>query len=403
MPGPLEGVKIVELAHWVAVPAAMAILSDWGASVVKIEDPRTGDAARGLAGMGIYPFPLPTSTVFEMDNRNKRSIALDLRSDKGRAVVYRLAEDADVFATNFEPAVLKRFGLEYDDLAQVNRRLVYLSLSGYGERGPERERPGYDYSAYWARSGIMATLGEPDAPPVGPRPGIGDHATSMMITGAVTAALLYREKTGLGQKVSTALVHCGMWQLGADITTTAITGQEIPRTSRRAPGNVLAGYYETGDGQWIQLAMPQADRYWPTFCRAIGRLDLERDPRFSSLAARRENAAVLVAILDGIFLTKTRAAWGTLLDSHGCVWGKIQATVEVVADEQLWENGFLTKVEHASLGEITLIAAPGTFSRTPGAVRSAAPETGQHTEEVLLEAGYSWDDLADLKEGGAIL
>lgn len=402
MAGPLEGVKIVELAHWAAVPAATAIMSDWGATVVKVEDPRTGDPYRGHVS-GHFPFSLPTSPGFEVVNRNKRSVALDLLSDQGKQVLCRLVQGADVFATNLLDAVLDRLGASYSDLSRQNPRLVYLSLTGYGDRGADRERPGYDNTACWARSGIMAAHGEPDAPPVGPRPGMGDRATSMLIVGAVTAALLHREKAGSGQHVRTALVHCGLWQMAADITASDLAHQAVSRSSRRAPRNPLINSYKTQDGSWIQLGMPQADIYWPGFCRALEHSELEGDPRFASLALRQQNAPDLVALLDNIFLTKSREAWIERLQRNGCVAEKIQTTADVLADEQLWQNEFLTKVPHPEVGEITMVTAPGKFSDTPTGVRSTAPSTGQHTEEILLETGYSWQEIALMKDAGIIL
>ena len=403
MTGAMAGVKVIELAHWVAMPAAMAILADWGAEVIKIEDPRGGDPSRGLMGMGIYPFTLTLSPSFEMDNRNKRSVALNLQLPEAREVVLRLVAEADVFATNLEAGVLKRFGLGYEELSRRNRRLIYASLSGYGEQGPERERPGFDYSAYWARSGLMWILAEPDAPPVAPRPGSGDHPTSLAIAGSVAAALFARERTGTGQKVSSALLHTAMWQVGIDIQAGLLANQDVPRSSRRSVGNPLASYYQCGDGRWLLMVMPQADPYWPGFCQAIGRPELEKDPRFDTIASRRQNSAALVTILDEVFATRPREEWGRLLDEHGCIWGLVQTPADIAADPQVWANGFLTTVDHPTQGEIKLITSPASFSATPGSVRSAAPQLGEHTEEVLLAHGYAWDDLARLKEEGAII
>lgn len=403
MSGALAGVKVVELAHWVAMPAAMAILADWGAEVIKIEDPRGGDPSRGLMGMGLYPFTLPLSPSFEMDNRNKRSVALNLQLPEAREVMLRLVAGADVFATNLEAGVLKRFGLGYEGLSGRNPRLIYASLSGYGDEGPERERPGFDYSAYWARSGLMWVLAEPDAPPVAPRPGSGDHPTSLAIVSAVAAALFARERTGTGQKVSSALLHAAMWQVGIDIQASLLASQDVPRSSRRSVGNPMTSYYQCGDGRWLLLVMPQADLYWPGFCKAIGRPELEKDPRFDTIASRRQNSTSLVAILDEAFTTRPREEWGRLLDQHGCIWGLVQTPADIATDPQVWANGFVTTVDHPAHGEIKLITSPARFSATPGSVRWAAPQVGEHTEEVLLAHGYTWEDLARLKDQGAII
>ena len=403
MTGAMAGIKVVELAHWVAMPAAMAIMADWGAEVVKIENPQGGDPVRGFMGMGIYPFDLSLSPPFEMDNRNKRSVVLDMRRPEAQEAVHRLVAEADVFATNLEPDTLSRFGVEYEALAAKHPRLIYASLSGYGDDGEEWERPGFDYSAHWARSGIMGVLGEPDGPPVSPRPGFGDHSTSLAIVSAVSAALFNRERTGKGQRVSTALLHTAMWQLGIDIQACLLAGQDVPRTTRTAVGNPLLNYYRAGDGRWLFLVMPQSAPYWSGFCKAIGRKDLEKDPSFGTTGGRWRNGAALVAILEEVFARRPRAEWGRLLDEHGCIWGLVQTPGDIDTDPQVWANGFLTTADHPAQGEIKLIASPVRFSTTPASVRSTAPQLGEHTEEVLLEHGYTWEDLTRFKDAGAIL
>lgn len=400
--GPLQGIKVIELGHWVAIPAATAIMADWGAEVIKIEDPRTGDPARGFMGMGFYPFTLELNSLFEVDNRNKRSLALDLRKKTGREILYRLVRDADVFATNFVPDALRNLGADYETISQVNPRIIYVSLTGYGEVGPDKDLPGYDWSAYWARSGLMATLGEVDGPPTGARPGIGDHPTSMMLTGVTLAALLHRERTGEGQKVSLSLMHCGMWQLAIDVQTGLFARQNIPRSNRKTTGNPLANYYRCGDGKWIMLCMPQADRHWAGFCRAIGREELINDPRYKDIDVRRENSASLISLLDEIFATAPRDEWERRLMMEGCVWGRVQTIEEVITDPQARANNIFQTVEHPTGTQVEILAAPGHFSKTPGAVRAAAPQLGQHTEEVLLEIGYSWEDIIKFKDEGAI-
>jgi len=401
--GLLDGIKIVELAHWIAAPAAAAILSDWGAEVIKIEDPRGGDALRGyLETRDDYP-KMEVNGPFELDNRNKRSVAINLGHEPGKEIAYRLVKDTDIFITSVRSKALGKLQMNYENLSHVNPNLIYAELTGYGETGPDKDQPGFDRSAYFARSGMQEILREPDGPPPCMRPAFGDHVASGFLVAAILAALWHREQSGIAQKVSLSLYHCGIWQLGTDIQASLISGRDIPKATRKAVGNPLTNHYKTGDGRWIVLAMPPSDRYWPEFCRAIGREDLELDCRYSSHQLRAENSSSLVSLLDEIFATRTYAEWKDALDRHGNVFGLIQTTSEVASDPQAWANGMFTSIEHPATDKIKLITAPGRFSRTPGGPKAAAPELGQHTEEVLLEIGYSWDDIVRMKEEQVII
>lgn len=400
---PLEGIKIVELGQWIVLPAACAILSDWGADVIKIENPRGGDPLRGyLETRPDYP-KMPFNGPFELDNRGKRSIAINLQDDLGREIVYRLIRGADIFATNLRNKVLHRWDMDYESLSQINPDLIYAEVSGYGEVGPDKDQPGFDRSAYFARCGMQDILREPDGVPPCMRPGFGDHATSMFVVATILAALWARKQKGIAQKVSLPLYHCGIWQIATDIQVSLISGRDIPKTSRNTPGNPLTNHYETKDGRWLILAMPPSDRYWPEFCRAIGREDLEQNSKYGSHQLRSQNSASLISILDEVFVTKTYAEWKDAFDEHGIVYGLIQTTGEVASDPQAWANDFFTTIEHPTFGKIPLVMAPGQFSKTPVGPRASAPEMGQHTEQVLEEIGYSWDDIVRYKEQGLII
>lgn len=402
MSGPLDGIKVVELAQWVAVPGGCAILADWGAEVVKVEPPQ-GDALRGFMALaGGLSAPTSFNYFWEHDNRNKRSVVVDLKHPRGREIIYRLAEKADAFICNLLPGRLREFGLEYEALSQLNPRLVWANLTGYGRSGPEGERKGFDYAAFWARAGIMEMLGEPDGLPYPQRPGLGDHMASMLLAGAVSAALLSREKTGRGQAVDVSLFNTGVWAMAMDISGALTTGQEVPKLSRRQVGNPLFNYYRTRDGRWLQLAMIQSDAYWPAFCQAIGREEWEHHPRFSSHSQRREHNAELITLLDEVFASLTLEEWQPRLDEHGLIWALAQRLTEVINDPQAQENDFFAEVPHPAEGRVKLVASPARFSATPASVHHSAPELGQHTEEVLLEAGYTWEDIAGLKEAGVI-
>jgi crotonobetainyl-CoA:carnitine CoA-transferase CaiB-like acyl-CoA transferase len=398
--GPLKGIKVVELGIWVAGPAAAAVLGDWGAEVIKIENPAGGDPVRALMALGI-PFELPVNPSLELDNRNKRSVTVNIQTPEGVAVVRRLLRDADVFVSNLRSAALKRAGLAYEDLRSENPRLIYAGISGYGTRGPEKDRAAFDYAAFWARAGAMASLGEPEGPPPSQRPAMGDHPAGLALAGAVAAALFHRERFGEGQEIHLSLFHAGMWMMATDVQTCLITGLAPSPTGRAVP-NPLWNHYQAKDGKWFHLVMLQPDRYWPGFCEAIERPDLLADGRYANVFTRVQHSQELIGLLDMIFATKTCAEWGEAFDRHGLVWGPVQSIAEVVHDPQAHANDVFAKVAHRSGDEIQLVRSPIEFSATPADIRHAAPELGEHTEEVLLETGYTWDDIAALKEKGAI-
>jgi crotonobetainyl-CoA:carnitine CoA-transferase CaiB-like acyl-CoA transferase len=398
--GPLKGIKVVEMGIWVAGPAAGAVLGDWGAEVIKIENPAGGDPVRGLMALGI-PFELPVNPALEVDNRNKRSVAVNVQRPQGRAVVRRLLRDADVFVSNLRAAALARAGLAYADVRAENRRLIYAILSGYGTRGREKDRAAFDYAAFWARAGAMASLGEPQGPPPTQRPAMGDHPAGLTLAGAVCAALYHRERTGEGQEIHLSLFQAGLWMMATDIQTCLITGLAPPVTGRAVP-NPLWNHYKAKDEKWFHLVMLQPDRYWAQFCAAIDRPDLLADTRYADVFVRAQNSIELIAVLDSIFATKTRAEWSERFDRHELVWGPVQSIDEVVQDPQAHALGAFATVPHRSGDSIQIVRSPVEFGATPSTIRRASPELGEHTEEVLLEHGYAWEEIAQLKEQGAI-
>ena len=402
MPGPLDGIKVVELGIWVAAPAAAAILADWGAEVIKIEEPDSGDPLRGLGATGLMPADLDSNPAFTLDNRGKKGMAINLRRPGGAKVMRALITRADVFLSNLRTSALQRLGLTYDNLQAINHRLIYASLTGYGVEGPDRDRAAFDYAAFWARAGIMAALGEPDQPPPAQRPGMGDHTTALAISGAIAAALFAREKTGRGQEIRLSLLRTGIWFQGTDIQVCLQTGLFTPPTGRRNAPNPLFNQYQTKDGRWLHLIMLQPDRHWPDFCGAIGREELILDHRFITVRERLQNASTLIAMLDSILATKTLSEWGAIFDRHEIFWGKVQHVGDVVRDGQVRASDAFRKLTLPSGKEIEIVASPADFGDTPADVRAPAPELGQHTEEVLLALGYTWEEIATLKDAGAI-
>jgi crotonobetainyl-CoA:carnitine CoA-transferase CaiB-like acyl-CoA transferase len=397
--GPLSGIKVVEMGVFVAGPAAAAVLADWGADVVKIENPAGGDPIRALVSLGLVPIEPEVNGALELENRNKRSVAVDVTKPEGRDVVLRLLRDADVFVSNLRAAALERAGLAYDAVKQVNPRIIYATLSGYGTRGPDKDRAAFDYAAWWARSGAMAALAEPDRPPPTQRPAMGDHPAGLSLAGAVSAALFHRERTGEGQAIHLSLFQSGLWMMASDIEVALITGIAYVPTGRLVP-NPLWNHYRARDGKWFHLVMIQADRFWPKFCEAIGEPELGADERYDGVVKRARHAAALIEKLDGIFATKTRDQWAAIFDRYDLIWAPVATLLEASRDPQAIALDMYEKVPHRSGQEIPIVKSPVEFGATPATIRHSAPELGEHTEEVLLEHGYGWDDIAKLREKG---
>ncbi len=316
MPGPLEDVRVLELATWVAAPSAGAIMADLGADVVKLEPP-AGDAWRASGG------PAPGgrwSSVFELDNRGKRSVIVDLEQWEGPALVRRLCRGVDVFITNLTAARQERYELTAAAVHAEAPATVHASMTAYGLEGPDCERAGFDNAAFWARTGIMGIVGQPDCPPGMFRGGEGDHTAGLALLSAVLAALHERDRTGRGGVVDASLFAAGMWTIGSDYSRTLFTRRQPEFRDRRRPANPLANTYRCGDGRWLALVMPQSDRYWPGFCRGVGHQEWEHDPCYASLAARREHTEALTAAIDAELATCPRADWATRFDGAGLIW-----------------------------------------------------------------------------------
>jgi len=398
---PLEGIKVVDLTTWIVGPVASTILGECGAEVIKVENTEGGDTLRGLQSSGVNVGNV--KHFWELCNRNKRGIAINLKSGAGRKIIYQLLEKADVFVSNLRPASLERLALDYDSVSRLNPQIIYAHASGYGPKGPDRDKPAFDEVAFWARSGIMSILGEPGTPPPPLRGAMGDLPTAALLAGNIMLALFVRERTGIGQQVTVSLLSAGMWVTGWDIQSALSTGQDIPRVSRKTIANPLYNTYQTKDEKWVQFQMVQTERYWSPLCRALGREDLENDPRFDSHEKRCQNSTLVISILDEILATKTREDWAERFDQSELIWAPVATIAEVIRDPQVLENKYVIDFDHPVLGQLKLPAIPFQLSKTPLKPRSPAPELGQHTEEVLLELGYDWDDITRFKDDGAIM
>ena len=391
----LEGIKVVEVAQLAAVPMAGRLLADLGADVIHVEHPVKGDVLRViLAGQGVNV--AGSNYVWENYNRNKRSITVDISQEGGKEIVYRLMGKADVFLTNMRPFELEKFGLNYDSLSQLNPKLIYASLTGLGKRGSERNEPGYDQTGYWARSGVAHSIIPPETPPDCRVGAFGDNIAGMFLTFGIMTALFARDRTDIGQEVDVSLLQTGVTQLSWDIAEALVTRRDRPRVARKDQPNALMNAYQTRDRRWLLLVILQPDRYWSALCRAIGREDLEHDPRFDSFQPRLENHTALFSILEEVFLTRTLDEWKVCL--AGIPFAPVQNLSEVIADPQAIANDFFLPFDHPTYGRIEVVANPIHLSKTPPTVRTPAPEFSQHTEEVLLECGYTWKDIERFKQ-----
>jgi crotonobetainyl-CoA:carnitine CoA-transferase CaiB-like acyl-CoA transferase len=402
MEGPLSGIKIVELAMWVAGPATAAVLADWGAEVVKLEDPATGDPIRGMTTRALAQSDARVAPGYELDNRNKRSVAVDLRKPAGLEFAMRILARSDVFVTNLRVDALERMNLDYPSLSECYPRLIYASLNGYGHRGPERTRPAFDYAAAWARAGLMATVAEPGQPPPAQRPAMIDHPAGLGLAGAISAALFQRERTGKGTQVRVSLFSMGLWMNAADLTVGLLSGRAPVAESRNDRINPLWSSYRCKDGKWIYFVMVQSDRHWKDFCAALERAEWLNDPRYADSAARMRNCKALIAEIDSAIASRSFAEWAPLFDRHQLIWAPVQTNDEVLKDPQAHAIGAFVPVDHPRIPDCRVVASPVEFGDQARGQYRGAPELGQHTEEVALESGLSWDDIAQLKDAGII-
>lgn len=382
--GPLAGIRVVELGVWVAGPAAGGLMADWGADVVKVEPP-AGDPFRSVFGtLGVGEHRVPP---FELDNRGKRSVLLDLSTDEGRRRLDGLLEVADVFLTNLRPDALERLGFDHLSVRARHPRLIYASVTGYGLAGPDRDRAGYDVGAFWARSSIASAMVPPGETPPSLRSGFGDHITAVCALSGVLAALVERQHTGEGRLVETSLLRAGIYTMGWDIGIQLRFGKLSSTRDRTRMHAPLINCYRAGDGKWFWLLGLEQDRHWPGVLAAIDRPDLAADERFASAARRRQHAEALIAEFDAVFATRTRAEWVARFDEHDVWWAPVQTIPEVIADPQAAAAGAWVDMAVTPGEEPYRAVAPpvgfGGFECHPGPV----PELGEHTDDVLAEWG----------------
>ena len=404
MEGPLKGIRVLDWTIWQQGPVATVLLADLGAEVIKIEERDKGDPGRGIAAAaGSDTSRGGRNFYFEANNRHKKSIALDLKQPAAREIVHKLAARSDVFVQNFRKGVAKRLGLDYDALRALNPRIIYANATGYGPDGPDSAEPSFDYLGQ-ARSGIMYTQGVHSEEPIYTTGGIADQMGAIMLAYGVLAALLARERYGVGQQVDASHLGSMMALQGLNVTMRTIMGKEFAKNTREESFNPLWNHYRCADGKWLALAMLQPDRYWKDFCATMGLNELAGDARFADMRSRGKNARELIPILDRKFAEKPRAEWMKALKAGGdFIYCVVNTVTDLPDDPQVKANEYIVDHEIPGIGKTQVLGMPVRLSATPGQPRGHAPELGEHTELLLTELlDYSWDDVARLREANVI-
>jgi crotonobetainyl-CoA:carnitine CoA-transferase CaiB-like acyl-CoA transferase len=392
---PLDGVRVVEVASHVFVPMSGSILGEWGAEVIKVEHPETGDPYRGLITGGMGRTAGGVDPRFHSANRGKRSIGLDVKQPEGRQVLSRLLATCDVFVTNLRTETIERLRVDVERIRADNPSIIYVRGSAFGPEGPDAGRGGYDSGAYWARSGMQQIFTRPDDEwPANPRPAFGDVVGGMTIAGAISTALYRRAVHGEPSVIDVALLAAGMWQIQSDLVNSLL----VPPETRR----LLSGAGMNRSQMFNPLQMLSPERYWPALCTAIGQPEMATDPRFVDMDARRRNSAECIEWLDGVFAERDYDEWCRVLGEFEGEWVPVQAPHELVDDVQVVANGYLGRVDLANGETAPMVASPAQFDGRRNEPRRG-PEHGEHTEAVLLDLDFTWDEITALKERGVIV
>lgn len=401
--GPLDGVRVVELGLWVAGPAAGGVMADWGADVIKIEPP-SGDPMRRLFG-ALSGSKEERCPPFDLHNRGKRSVAIDINAPQGAEIVRRIVASADVLLTNMRPAFLRRVGFDPDRLLAEHPRLVYACLTGYGLEGPDKDAPGYDVAAFSARSGVADRSRAPEEPPPNLAGGMGDTVTAITTVAGIMAALFDRERTGKGQLVATSLLRTGAYCIGMDLATRLDLDRLAPVRPRTAPQNAMLNSYVAGDGRWFWLMGAESTRHWPGLLAALDHPEISDDDRFRTPRDRRRNTEALVALLDRLFATRSRDEWAARFAEHDVWWAPVNSVEDLLADPQALAAGTFVEApvrDAESEASRRHVATPVDFGSTRVGPAGPPPAIGSDGEAVLLELGMDDDEVRRLRENGVL-
>ncbi|MGJ4999525.1 CaiB/BaiF CoA transferase family protein [Bradyrhizobium sp. HKCCYLS3077] len=397
--GIFHGLKVLDCASFIAAPAAATVLSDFGADVIKIEPPGAGDPYRNLPNLPGYPRS-EHNYAWYLEARNKRSLALDLSKPEAQDVLQRLVREADVFITNFPPSVRAKLGLTYERLAPLNERLIYASFTGYGEKGEEADKPGFDSNAYWARSGLMDLVrADESTTPARSVAGMGDHPCAMAFYGAIVTALYQRERTGQGSHVASNLMANGVWAASVLAQAKLCGATFVERRPRERALNAVANHYKCQDGRWIMLSLLNEEKQWPILARCLGRDDLIDDPRFATKADRHARSVELIHEFDAVFATKPLADWRKILDGSGLVFGVVGILDDIPNDKQMLENEVLVPFENDTM---LTVSSPIFIDGQRKVAPRKPPGVGQHSDEILRQAGFDDDAIQTLRAKGAV-
>lgn len=399
MAGPLDGVRILDMTVGQHGPVATSMLADMGADVIKIEDRRWGDSGRYMTAM--MGAKVKENFYFENNNRNKRSLKVDLKKEEGKKIIHQLLKTYDVFVTNFRAEAINSLGMNYATLSKINPKLVYAHGYGFGKEGPDAGKPALDLAAQ-ARGGLWSVSGEPDQPPPRIGAGLADQAGAGILAYGIMLALFNRERTGEGQEVNTSLLGSQTWLGSLSFQAYLFYGRALKPVARAKSGNPLWSVYKCQDDKWICLAMLGSDPYWHEFCQAVGLEDIEHDEKFNKHVNRTVNSVELIQILDERFGSKPRSEFVEELNKTDCIWAAANDYSEVAEDPQIIANDYVVDFDHPAHGPVKLVGIPVKLSKTPGEIKKPAPEFGQHTEEVLQELGYSWEEIGKLNEDEVI-
>lgn len=397
---PLEGVRVIEMSTFIAVPACARFFAEFGADVIKIE-PKGGDVVR-FNGVSEGRLGDPyENTTFDLENAHKRSLVVNLKAPEGREILYKLLEDTDIFLTNWRPQALAKLGLNYEDLKDRFPKLVYASFTGYGETGPDMNLPGYDFTAFWARGGLLGTLYQKDSEPINLIPGIGDHISGMFLAAGIMTALYNAQKTGKGDKVSTSLLHSSIFVQGIAIQAAQYKGlgQTYP-ISRKTAENPFNNTYKSKDGRFIQLSMPPFDMFYPKFMPLIGREDLVGNPRYTMDSITKNKLhGEFVQIITDAFEQKTAEEWSKILVEGDIPFSICQVWEEVLEDKQAWASGVFEEVDYPS-GKRAMVRPPVCIEGAEAKKYTRGPMLAEHSEEILRELGYTDAQLSELHKTG---